>query len=503
MVGVDDQISFFDIAARRARLTPERSALFFEGNSYSYFDLDQRAAATAAFLSARGLAAGARVSILARNHLAHIDLILATAKLGVIYTPLNYRLPAEELKVLIDYVRPQFLIVEEALSELAPNGLVDCVELAQMQSEITQRHSESIELGLKSEDVAMMLFTGGTTGQPKAAMLPWRQLHANAINTIFSWGLSERDSVIQVTPAFHAGINALAMPLLYAGGRVVLLREFDAGGYLQAVRDHRPTLMFMVPTMYRMLVEHPDFEATDFSCVRWAISGGAPCPEDLIRTWAQRGVPFRQGYGMTEAGVNCFSMTSEEAQAYPHSVGRPMLWADAVIRDENGLDLPVDEVGELTLAGPHLALGYFERPDETKNTWRDGWLWTGDLAYRDANGFFTICGRHKEMFISGGENVYPAEVENALQNLPEVAECAVVGVSDERWGEVGLAAVVAACSSPLNADALREQLRGRIAAYKIPAHFVWMDALPQSAAGKIIKSDIVAHWAELQRVSAR
>src|SRR5690606_38521434 len=251
----------------------------------------------------------------------------------------------------------------------------------------------------------------GTTGVPKGAMLPYRQGFYNAVNTMLSWGLREDDVVIQATPCYHAAVNALTVPLLHLGARVVLQRAFDAGAYLDLVQQLGVTALFLVPTMYRMLAEHPDFVHADMSGVRWAISGGAPCPEPVRAAFAARGVRFRQGYGLTEAGVNCFAITLDQAERNPGSVGRPMRPAEAAVRRAGGSRCDAGEVGELPLKGPHVFLGYFERPAATAEALRGGWLWTGDLATVDDDGFFTIVGRRKEMFISGGENVFPVEIE--------------------------------------------------------------------------------------------
>src|SRR5690606_8603234 len=276
----------------------------------------------------------------------------------------------------------------------------------------------------------------------KGAMQPYRQGFYNAVNTVMSWGLRDDDCVIQATPCFHAAVNAFTVPLLHLGARVVMQRVFDPAEYLQLVAEHEATILFLVPTMFQMLAQHPSFGDTDLSSVRWAISGGASCPEPVRAAFTARGIDLRQGYGLTEAGVNCFSMTSEQAKERPHSVGKPVLHGRAVVRREDGEPAEPGEPGELTLAGEHVFSGYFERPEATAEVLRDGWLWTGDLATVDADGFFTIVGRRKEMLVSGGENVFPVEVEAAIYDHQAVAECAVVGVADETWGEVGLAAVV-------------------------------------------------------------
>jgi fatty-acyl-CoA synthase len=336
----------------------------------------------------------------------------------------------------------------------------------------------------------MILLTGGTTGLPKGAMLPYRQGFYNAVNTVLSWGLRPDDCAVQATPAFHAAVNALTLPLLHLGARVVLQPTFDPADYLSKVEQHGATILFLVPTMFHMLAEAPGFAAANLSSVRWAISGGAACPEPVRAAYAGRGVRFKQGYGLSEAGVNCFSITLDQAEARPNSVGKPMLHAEAVVRRADGTPCAAGEVGELTLAGPHVFTGYFGRADETALALRDGWLWTGDLAAEDDEGYFTIVGRRKEMFVSGGENVYPTEVESAIYDHPAVAECAVLGVPDPRWGEVGAAVVKLHPDQPLTAEELRAFLKERLANYKVPKSIHLVDSLPKSAAGKILKTEL-------------
>ena len=480
----------FDLAGERARLTPERPAVLFGGHWTTYAELDKRAARLAGWLYAQGIRKGDRVSILAPNHLAHIDLLLATAKLGFIYAPLNYRLSAAEQEATVRYLEPICLLFDE---QLEPPTDFSGTTFSLADYDALQAECADLEPAprpdLGPEDVQMILLTGGTTGTPKGAMQSYRQGFANAAATVLSWGLREDDCAVQATPCFHAAVNALTVPLLHLGARVVMQR-FDPADYLRLLDREGCTLMFMVPTMFKLLAEQPDFAMTDFSRMRWAISGGAGCPEPVRAAFAARGVRFKQGYGLTEAGVNCFAAELEDAEARPETVGKPVLYTEACIRDVDGAPVKRGEVGELTLCGPHLFSGYFRRPEATAEVLKGGWLYTGDLAREDEDGFFYLVGRRKEMFISGGENVFPAEVERALYEHPAVSECAVLGVPDTRWGEVGLAAVV--LTEPMSKDVLRTFLKERLTAYKVPKHLVFVDALPKSSAGKILKRDLAA-----------
>jgi fatty-acyl-CoA synthase len=428
------------------------------------------------------------VSILALNHPVHFDLILATAKLGFIHTPLNYRLSDAELQELVRYARPGLVLHDARHAEAAARLGVRTVSLGDYDAWLGDA-PPAPKPALSAEDSQMMLFTGGTTGLPKGALLPYRQGFYNAVNTVLSWGLQRDDCVIQATPCFHAAVNALALPLLHLGARVVLMPAFEPAAYLRLLETTGATLLFLVPTMYTMLLADPAFRQTELRGVRWAISGGAPCPARVREAFRQRGVHFRQGYGLSEAGVNCFTIEQDQADAWPEAVGTPMLHAQAVIRRPDGSRAAVDETGELTLHGPHVFSGYFERPAETAAVLRDGWLWTGDLARRDERGLHYIVGRSKEMYISGGENVFPIEVENALYTHPGVLECAVLSVPDEHWGEAGLAVVVAATPAPAAAELL-DHLRSRLARFKVPRHLRFAPALPRSGAGKTLKLEL-------------
>ena len=479
---------------RLAAYHPERPALWFRGAWLTYGELYLRARKAAGSLRALGVAKGDRVGLIAWNHPAYLDLLFAGPLLGHILTPFNHRLSLPELKALHAYAEPKVLFYGEGFQEVAQALDPKALPL----EALLEGEEAPEEVRVDLEDPALLLFTGGTTGLPKGALLPYRQLLVNALETAFAWGLSREDRYILATPMFHAAINALATPLLYLGGQVVVEERFRAEEYLELVRLHRPTLFFLVPTMYQMLLEAQAFAETDFSSVRFAISGGAPCPAPVREAFRERGVRFKQGYGLTECGVNCFTFELEEAERYPESVGRPMphLWA-RLLR-EDGKEAGVGEAGELWLSGSVVMKGYFRRPEENGKVfvW-DGerlWLRTGDLAYRDEGGRFYVVGRRKEMFISGGENVYPVEVERVLYDHPAVKEAAVVGVPDPRWGEVGAAFVV--LREPVPAETLRAFLKARLAGYKVPKHLIFLEELPKTGPGKVQKEALKRLWEE-------
>jgi fatty-acyl-CoA synthase len=479
-----------DLAAWRAEQTPGRPALRWRGEWLDYAELDRRAMQLAARLHAEGVRRGDRVAILAHNHVAHLDLVLAAPKLGFIYTPLNFRLAAAEQRDLVAAIDPKLVLHDRAHELKAESLELRRLPLSRYASWLGKSVEPLPAPELSPEDTHMILFTGGSTGVPKGAQIPYRQTLGNAAATVSAWGITADDCAIQATPAFHAALNVLTLPLLYAGGRVDWMEQFEPGDYLERAAD--ATLLFMVPTMFQALADHPAFASAKLPRVRYAITGGAPCPPALCERFAARGVRFRLGFGMTECGVNCFTITDEEAARHPDSVGRPLPGLQAVIRTAEGRQAAPGEVGELTLSGPMVFSGYFRRPAETADALRNGWLWTGDLARQDRAGLFYICGRRKEMFISGGENVYPAEVEAALAQCQGVLECAVVGIPHARWGEAGLAAVILRRGARQTVENLREELKTRLAGYKVPAEFMVLKTLPKTGAGKINKPGIRA-----------
>ncbi len=490
----DRRLCPVDHPARWGAYTPDRPAVSFAQTSWSWAELDARAARTARWLvDDLGLEPGDRVALLAHNHPCFFELLFACVRAGVVLAPLNFRLAPAELDALLALCGAQALLVDEVNRSVLPSMehplARQALALEKLEAQPTDAPSLPTRRALAPlgmEDPALLLFTSGTTGLPKAAVLPVRQLFWNAVNTQLAFDLVGDDATVLYTPLFHTGaINVLAMPLLQCGGHVVVLGAFDAGEVLREVERRAITTIFGVPTTLQLLREHPDFDARDMSSIRLCLCGGAPLTVALIRQYQERGVLLTQGFGMTEVGPNCFFLPPDQALARAGSVGMPMPYSQArVVVD--GRDAEPDEVGELWLAGPHVCLGYHANPQASAATMQDGWFRTGDLMRRDRDGFFFVAGREKEMFISGGENVYPAEVEVALGAHPAVAECAVVAMPDSRWGEVGCAFVVPR-NGALDSDSLKRWLRDRLAHYKVPKVFVPLDDLPRNASGKASK----------------
>lgn len=504
-----------DLLTNRARLTPDREALLDESSCrrYTYGQLNERANRAANMLANRfGVRKGDRVSILANNDMAHIDLLFGLGKIGAVMAPLNWRLAAAELRYIITDANPKALIIGPefvnifddiradvgGMSILAlKDATVDgAVSYEGMLGDASPR--EPARPPLDGDDPYALLYTSGTTGAPKGAIIPHRQILWNCLNTVSSWGLSEYDVSPVFTPLFHAGgLFAFLTPLIYVGGRLILSRTFDAEETLKTVEAERCTVVLGVPTLFTMWRESSIYTEIDLSSVRWLISGGAPCPPSIMDAWREeKGVVFRQGYGLTEVGPNCFSMTDEDSTRKTGSVGKPIFHSQMKLVGPDGQEVPDGETGELAIAGPHVCLGYWRKPDATKETLRDGWFHTGDMARRDEEGFYTIAGRFKDMIISGGENIYAAEVEAVFRDHPDVADAALIGKPNERWGEVGLMIVVrernSARAIPSNPD--EEDILGfageRLARYKIPKEVVFADELPYSSYGKVQKSEL-------------
>ena len=341
------------------------------------------------------------------------------------------------------------------------------------------------------DDPWVLCYTGGTTGSPKAAILTHGNITWNAINTVASWGLRPDDVAILNAPMFHTGgLNVFTAPLVHIGGTSIVCRGFDPDQVYDLLRDANVTLLFGVPTMFLALQQHPRWATADFSRLRLVISGGAPCPPSIYERFWERGIPFKSGYGLTEAGPNTFWLPDQDVKRKAGSVGFPLFYVDVKIVDEKGEICPPDQAGELLIRGPHVCAGYWNRREESEQMLKDGWLHTGDLARRDAEGYHTIVGRVKDVIISGGENIYPAEVEAILGLHPAVAEIALIGVPDAKWGQTPLAIVVPRPGQQPTLEDLQAGCAGRLARYKLPRKMVLLDALPRTAAGKIDKQQL-------------
>jgi fatty-acyl-CoA synthase len=342
------------------------------------------------------------------------------------------------------------------------------------------------------EDIYCLLYTSGTTGAPKGVMLPHRMIAFNGYNTAACWGLRDDDVSPIFTPMFHAGgLSVFLVPIFTVGGKVVLHERFDPGEIWRAIEGERATVVFGVPTTFKMLMEAAEFASADLNSLRWCISGGAPLPAYIAESYRRRGIVFKQGYGLTEVGVNCFAMTAEDAERKAGSIGKPMMFTEARLADAAGRDVPPGETGELWLRGPHVCKGYWNDPQATAAALdAEGWFHTGDLARQDADGYFYIVGRLKDMFISGGVNIYPAEIERELALHPQIEDATVVGVPNAKWGEAAVAFVVLRPGAAMTAGDVTNYLAPRLAKIKLPKEIVFLEALPRTPYGKVRKAEL-------------
>ena len=472
----------------------------------SYAALEARCARAAGALRTRGVARGERVALLLGNRSATLEAVFGAARLGAIAVPLNTRLAAPELAEQLDDARPALLLHEAGLAPLAeaacagarrgPAGRLALGHGADAWEAALAAAAPVAEVApVSPEDPMILMYTSGTTGVPKGALLPHRKALYNCKNAGAFFGLTRDDRVLVAVPLFHSfGLSILSLPTLWAGGEVVLQPRFEPSAVWRAVARERITFFGGVPTMFSALLEALDREQPDVSSLRFLFTAGAAIPVDLIHAFAARGIALKQGFGQTETSILC-CLDAADAVRKAGSVGRPVPHAELrIVRRErlgrrvrDWQDCAVGESGEIVVRGPITMTGYWERPEATAETLREGWLLTGDLGHFDAEGFVTLDGRSKELFISGGENVYPRQVEAVYEQHPAVREVAVVGVPDPRWGEVGCAYVVLRDGARLDPDELTRFGRERLAAFKVPQRFVAVAALPRTASGKVQK----------------
>lgn len=480
-------------ANARFRASSEALVEAETGRRWSYAAMQHDVLRWAGRLRAEGVVAGDRVAVLAQNRAETLFLLFACAELGAILVPLNWRLAPPELRWQIEHSAPRLVLVEPAMNSL----------LSGTPLENDPGSTPTEGEGSALDQPWVLMYTSGSTGQPKAAKLTHAQLHWNAVNTQLACDLDPCDATLTFTPLFHTGgLNCLTTPLLWRGGRVVLTRGFDPTQALCLISSESISLLMGVPTIFQMMADHPAFAAADLTSVRDALVGGAALSMPLLARYRERNIPLRQGFGLTEVGPNCFSMPPEMVETKLGSVGMPVPHVAAKLVRGDGSECSVGEPGELLLGGPAVCGGYWNDDAATQRAMGDGWFRTGDVLVRDADGYFSVRGRIKEMFISGGENVYPPEVEAVIHACPGVAASAVIGVPDERWGEVGVAFVEASPDSGVTAELLRGFLDGKLAKFKLPKRVVVQAELPKTASGKIDRVALSRIASSLSPVSA-
>lgn len=445
---------------------------------------------------------GDRIAVLANSHAEYVFLLGVAQYLGALLVPINFRLTAHEVEHIVTDSGAKVLIFDEEYLSIAKH-LTEAESASKKALKFTLtfatfldwtqnplNETDHVPFLSLFNDPCMILYTSGTTGAPKGAVLTNATLFWNSVNTSLRLNLSQNDVTVSFLPFFHTGgWNVLTTPFIHRGAKSIFLKKFDGEKILELCESEKVTILFGVPTTMGMMSELDSFSTRDLSSVRYAIVGGEPMPIPLIQKWEQKGVPVRQGYGLTEFGPNVFSLNEADSIRKIGSIGFANFYIETRVIDPNGNDLGPNQVGELLLRGPMCMKEYWQNPEATQKTFMDGWLLTGDLVRYDEEGYFYVVGRKKEMFISGGENVYPAEIEKTLQSMPQIREAAVIGVPHDKWGEVGKAFVVAETS--LTEVQVMEFCASRLAKFKVPQSVVFLKSLPKGDSGKILKRELL------------
>jgi len=501
---------------RWSGLHPEKTAIFFEGLRITYSNLHGRANRTACWLQSLGLRKGDRVVVMLKNCPEFIELYLACARLGAIFVPVNFRLTAPELAHIVENAQPRIIVFGSEYRELVHrlysthstrDILFSCLRI---DPEVDQESNPAIDylretrrfdgrapfptgsIGpMHPEDPQVIMYTSGTTGPAKGAVLSYRKTFFNCLNADIFFDLSFDDIMLVILPMFHSGgLFIQTSPILYKGGTLVIHSRFDPPLTFGDIGHYRVTKFLGVPTIYRMLIHAMTNGEYDLSSLRISAIGGEMATPELLERCRKAGFPVRQIMGQTETSILFWA--SEDASARkPGTVGRPVFHAEVRIMDRDGHPVETGEVGEIAVRGAIMMTGYWQDPVRTRETIRDGWLYTGDLARMDEDGYFYLVDRIKDMYISGGENVYPAEVEAILKGHPDVADVAVVGIAHETWGEVGKAFIIPRNGADLSSDQVIEYCRGRLAPYKWPREIVFCKDFPRTPLGKVKKRLLV------------
>jgi fatty-acyl-CoA synthase len=486
--------------ARRARIAPHRPALVEAERTVTYTELAERTARLAAVLAGRGIGPGDRVAYLGQNAISVFETYFAAWLLGAIVAPLNYRLAAAEIRYMLEDSGASLLVhsadTDALVAATGPAGPVLKVG-AEYEDAVAATEPLADPPAVTLDDPAILLYTSGTTGRPKAAVLTHGNLTWNTINQLAHVDVLSTDHALCISPLFHCvGLGQVTLPTLFKGGCVEPLASFDAGAVLARIGEAGVTSFSAVPTMLQMMVEHPGWQTAELGTLHTVLYGGSPVQERVARAWLDRGVQVQQGYGMTEAAPGVYMVPRGADTDRPVSVGVPHFATDvAMFRD--GERVPVGpEPAELLVRGPNVFAGYWNRPEESAAAFVDGeWFRTGDVLRVAPDGWADVVDRVKDVIISGGENIYPAEVEAVLVQLDSVADAAVVAAPDARWGEVGAAYVQLRAGADVPEQELRAHLEAHLARYKIPKYLVRTDALPRNATGKVRRVDLRARAA--------
>ena len=494
-------VRYYDWIAHFGRRTPDKIAAvdLASQRRLSYAQFDARISLLATHLRDKlKVARGDRVAVLALNTTDTLEVQFACFRIGAVFLPLNTRLTVPELQFIVGDASPKVMIHDTDLAEVA----LSVAKLCGVSSALRLGPGGSYEAALAAskpldiaetvtlDDISTIMYTSGTTGQPKGAIITHGMTFWNCVNLGGPAYISPSSVLLTVLPLFHTGgLNCYTNPVLHAGGTVLIMRAFDPASALQLISDpsHGINQFFGVPAIYQFMSQHASFATADFSRLVIGGVGGAPMPVPLLKVWEARGVALQQGYGMTETSPAVLTLDKEDAARKAGSSGKPVLHTEVRIVRPDGSDAEVGELGELWVRGPNVTPGYWNRPDANASSFTDGWLHTGDATRIDEEGFYYIVDRWKDMYISGGENVYPAEVESVLHQLSAVAEAAVIGIPSEQWGEVGMAIVAIKPGHTLGPEEIHAHCQANLARFKCPRLIEFVDALPRNATGKIHK----------------
>ena len=481
-----------DWMARWARYCPNKIALkeHTTQRTLSYLQINELANLLSSFLIKEyNLTKGDRIVILAENCLEYFLLFSAAQKTGLVLVPINYRLTNEEIRYLLSDAEPSLIICEDKYTvKLNTNRYLNITDLVDLLEgfKTGKNLKGQCDIEVSENDPIFILYTSGTTGFPKGALYTHKMLFWNSVNTMLALEINSESRTLHCLPPFHTGgWNVLTTPILHHGGFIYVLKRFDSEAVLGLLRKEKITLFMGVPTMLKKMSEEFTFQELELPDFKYMIVGGEQMPIPLIEKWHKKNIPIRQGFGMTEVGPNLTSLHQSDAIRKQGSIGRPNFYVQTRIVNENGKQTDVDEPGELLLYGPMVTPGYWRNAEATSAAFSGKWFRSGDMVKRDNEGFLFVVDRLKNMFISGGENVYPAEIERVVHSFGAVADAAVIGVPDETWGEVGKLFVVPHDNIDLNSEDLLEFCRKKLAKYKIPKHISFLREIPKNETGKV------------------
>jgi fatty-acyl-CoA synthase len=490
-------VPYYDCIAHHAMRRPHSLAAvdLATGRHHNYRDFDDRISRLAGSLQSQyGIAPGDRIAVLAPNTTDTFEVQFACGRIGAIFVPLNWRLAKPELRAILADCTPAMLVFDLEFANRAQDladGIGQILSLGPEYERVALEGTPlSHAVAVSLDDISTILYTSGTTGRPKGAIITHGMNFWNTVHSMSLAGIARSTVFLGLLPLFHTGgLNVFSYPVFQVGGTVLIMRSFDPGEALRLIGDPSVgvTHMFGVPANYQFMGQHPRFQETDMGRLVFAGVGGAPTPDTILRTWQEQGAILQQGYGMTETSPLVLVLDKEDAVRKAGSAGKPALNMEMRVVGDDGTDAAFGVIGELWVKGPNITKGYWNQPEVTAASFTDSWLHTGDAALVDDEGYYFIVDRWKDMYISGGENVYPAEIENVIYQNELVAEAAVIGISDARWGQVGRAIVVVKAGHTLTEDAVVAHCAANLARYKLPHSVVFAEALPRNATGKVHK----------------